>query len=236
MTNAFHAGVQEALEVLADVSGVAEAELRTYLYVRYADAAAEHMFTVASGLDSMVVGEQQIIGQVRASYMDAAERGSVGPALHSLAQTALHTGKRVHAETGIDDSGGSMVSFALDEALAVLGRKDFVGTTALILGAGAMSSLAATQLGKRGVDKLIVANRTRSRAERLAEHSREAGVPAEVVDFNARAGALARADIAISATAAGTFTITAEDISGPGVLIDLSLPRDIADELSLIHI
>lgn len=232
VTNAFHAGVQEALEVLADVSGVAEAELRTYLYVRYADAAAEHMFTVASGLDSMVVGEQQIIGQVRASYMDAAERGSVGPALHSLAQTALHTGKRVHAETGIDDSGGSMVSFALDEALAVLGRKDFVGTTALILGAGAMSSLAATQLGKRGVDKLIVANRTRSRAERLAEHSREAGVPAEVVDFNARAGALARADIAISATAAGTFTITAEDISGPGVLIDLSLPRDIADEVT----
>ena len=68
-----------------------------------------------------------------------------------------------------------MVSFALDEALAVLGRKDFTGTTALILGAGAMSSLAATQLGKRGVDKLIVANRTRSRAERLAEHSREAG-------------------------------------------------------------
>lgn len=232
VTNAFHAGVQEALEVLADVSGVAEAELRTYLYVRYADAAAEHMFTVASGLDSMVVGEQQIIGQVRASYMDAAERGSVGPALHSLAQTALHTGKRVHAETGIDDSGGSMVSFALDEALAVLGRKGFVGTTALILGAGAMSSLAATQLGKRGVDKLIVANRTRSRAERLAEHSREAGVPAEVVDFNARAGALARADIAISATAAGTFTITAEDISGPGVLIDLSLPRDIADEVT----
>lgn len=232
VTNAFHTGVQEVLEVLADISGIAEAELRTYLYVRYADAAAEHMFAVASGLDSMVVGEQQIIGQVRASYIDAAERGSVGPALHSLAQTALHTGKRVHAETGIDDSGGSMVSFALDEALAVLGRRDFAGTTALILGAGAMSSLAATQLGKRGVDKLIVANRTRSRAERLAEHSREAGVPAEVVDFNARAGALARADIAVSATAAGTFTITAEDISGPGVLIDLSLPRDIADEVT----
>ena len=120
VTNAFHTGVQEVLEVLADISGIAEAELRTYLYVRYADAAAEHMFAVASGLDSMVVGEQQIIGQVRASYIDATERGSVGPALHSLAQTALHTGKRVHAETGIDDSGGSMVSFALDEALAVL--------------------------------------------------------------------------------------------------------------------
>ncbi|QYH20335.1 glutamyl-tRNA reductase [Corynebacterium aquatimens] len=232
MTNAFHAGVQDVLEVLSDVSGVSEAELRTYLYVRYADAAAEHMLTVASGLDSMVVGEQQIIGQVRASYLDAAERGTVGPTLHLLAQTALHTGKRVHTETGIDDAGNSMVTFALDEALGVLGADSFEGKTALVLGAGAMSSLAATQLGKRGIAKLIIANRTRSRAERLAEHAREAGVPAEVVDFNARAGALARADITVSATASDGFTITAEDLSGPAVLVDLSLPRDISDDVS----
>ncbi|MCP1388040.1 glutamyl-tRNA reductase [Corynebacterium sp. TA-R-1] len=233
MTNAFHAGVQDVLEVLSDISGVSEAELRTYLYVRYADAAAEHMLTVASGLDSMVVGEQQIIGQVRTSYLDAAERGTVGPTLHLLAQTALHTGKRVHTETGIDDAGNSMVTFALDEALKVLGAESFEGKTALVLGAGAMSSLAATQLGKRGVAKLIIANRTRSRAERLAEHAREAGVPAEVVDFNARAGAVARADITVSATASDGFTITAEDLSGPAVLVDLSLPRDIADDVSL---
>ena len=231
VTNAFHAGVEDVLEVLADISGVSEADLRSYLYVRYADAAAEHMFSVASGLDSMVVGEQQIIGQVRASYLDAAERGTVGPALHSLAQTALHTGKRVHAETGIDDAGGSMVTFALDEAEKVMGS-DFAGKTALVLGAGAMSSLAATQLGKRGVRKLIIANRTRSRAERLAEHAREAGVAAEVVDFNARTGALSRADITVSATASDGFTITADDLSGPAVLVDLSLPRDIADDVT----
>lgn len=232
VTNAFHAGVQDVLEVLSDITGVAEAELRTYLYVRYADAAAEHMLAVASGLDSMVVGEQQIIGQVRAAYIDAAERGTVGPTLHLLAQTALHTGKRVHTETGIDDEGSSMVTFALDEALKVRGSDSFEGATALVIGAGAMSSLAATQLGKRGVAKLLIANRTRSRAERLAEHSREAGVPAEVVDFNARAGALARADIAVSATAAEGFTITREDLSGPHVLVDLSLPRDIAEDVA----
>ena len=232
VANAFHVGVEDVLKVLADVSGVSEAELRGYLYVRYADAAAEHVFSVASGLDSMVVGEQQIIGQVRAAYLDAAERGTVGPTLHSLAQSALHTGKRVHTETAIDEAGGSMVTFALDEAMAEMGVDTLEGHTALVLGAGAMSSLAATQLGRRGVDKLIIANRTRSNAERLAEHAREAGVPAEVVDFNARAGAISRADITVSATASDGFTITAEDLSGPAVLVDLSLPRDIADDVA----
>lgn len=232
VATAFHSGVEDVLGVLARVSGVPEEELRGYLYVRYADAAAEHMFTVAAGLDSMVVGEQQIIGQVRASYLDAAERGTVGPTLHSLAQTALHTGKRVHSETNIDDSGASMVTFALDEARRILGIDDFRERTALVLGAGAMSSLAATHLGKQGIDRLIIANRTRSRAERVAEHAREAGVAAEVVDFNARAGAIGRADITVSATASDDFTITPEDLSGPTMLVDLSLPRDIDDAVT----
>ncbi|EEI16103.1 glutamyl-tRNA reductase [Corynebacterium lipophiloflavum DSM 44291] len=232
VTNSFHSGVEDVLSVLAEKSGVEQAELRSYLYVRYADAAAEHMMTVTSGLDSMVVGEQQIIGQVRSSYQDAAQRGTVGPGLHSLAQSALYTGKRVHSETDIDDAGASMVTLALDEAMAIMGVEDFTGKTALVLGAGAMASLAATHLGKRGINNLIIANRTRSRAERLAEHSREAGVPAEVVDFNSRAGAMARVDIAVSATASDEFTITAEDISGPVMLADLSLPRDIDDAVT----
>ncbi|WP_291313284.1 glutamyl-tRNA reductase [Corynebacterium sp. UBA2622] len=232
VTNSFHSGVDDVLRVLSATSGVAEPELRTYLYVRYADAAAKHMMTVAAGLDSMVVGEQQIIGQVRTSYQDAVERGTVGPGLHLLAQSALHAGKRVHTETAIDDAGASMVTLALEKALGIMGRADFRGTTALVLGAGAMATLSATHLGKMGVDRLIIANRTRSRAERLAEHSREASVAAEVVDFNARAGALARADIAISATASGEFTITPEDISGPVMLADLSLPRDIDDAVT----
>lgn len=232
VTNAFHAGVEDVLRVLADVSGVDVAELRRYLYVRYSDAAAEHIFTVASGLDSMVVGEQQIIGQVRSAYVDAVERGTVGPNLHSLAQAALHTGKRVHSETGIDDSGASMVTVALEEAMERMLVDDLRGKTALVLGAGAMSSLAATHLGKHGIDKLVLANRTRDRAERLAEHSREAGVPAEVVDFADRASVLDRVDLVVSATASDEFTITPADISGPLVLADLSLPRDIDDAVA----
>ena len=235
VTNAFHSGVEDVMRVLSEVSGVDVADLRRYLYVRYSDAAAEHIFTVASGLDSMVVGEQQIIGQVRTAYVDAAERGTVGPNLHSLAQAALHTGKRVHSETGIDDSGASMVTVALEQAMELMRVDDLRGKTALVLGAGAMSSLAATHLGKNGIDSLVLANRTRDRAERLAEHSREAGVPAEVVDFSDRASVLSRVDLVVSATASDEFTITPSDIPGPLVLADLSLPRDVDDAVTEIE-
>lgn len=238
VTNSFHTGVQDVVEVLHEVSGVDIETLRGYLYVRYADAAAEHMMVVAAGLDSMVVGEQQIIGQVRTAYQEAHEQGTVGPALHQLAQAALHTGKRVHSETDIDDAGASMVSFALDEAVNNLSVEDpdtpLRGRTALVLGAGAMASLAATHLGRLGIDKLVIANRTRARAERLAEHSRVANVPAEVVDFEDRASALSCVDIAVSATGAGVFTFNAADIPAERrkdlTLIDLSMPRDINDD------
>lgn len=242
VTNSFHTGVKDVVEVLHDISGVDIETLRGYLYVRYADAAAEHMMVVASGLDSMVVGEQQIIGQVRTAYQEASGQGTVGPALHQLAQSALHTGKRVHSETNIDDAGASMVSFALDEALENLhipsGDNALAGRSALVLGAGAMASLAATHLGRLGVEKLIISNRTRSRAERLAEHAREAGVAAEVVDFENRSSVLDRVDIAVSATGAGSFTISAENLPEnrrPDLtLIDLSMPRDINDDTATV--
>lgn len=233
VTNSFHSGVRDVVTVLHEISGVDIDTLRGFLYVRYADAAAEHMMVVAAGLDSMVVGEQQIIGQVRAVYQEAAERGTVGTGLHALSQSALRTGKRVHSETDIDDAGSSMVSFAIGEGLEKLGAKSLEGKTALVLGAGAMASLAATHLGRLGVDKLIVANRTLGRAERLAAHAREAGVEAEAVDFASRARVLAQVDMAVSATGADEFTIAAADVPGHRreklLLIDLSLPRDIED-------
>ena len=236
VTSSFHSGVNDVVEVLHEVSGVDIETLRGYLYVRYADAAAEHMLVVASGLDSMVVGEQQIIGQVRTAYQQATDSGTVGPALHALAQTALHTGKRVHSETDIDEAGASMVSFAIDQALAQMGidpasENPLAGKTALVLGAGAMSSLAATHLGREGVDKLVMANRTRERAERLASHSEQAGVPAEVIDYAERAHVLSRVDLVVSATGADDFTIKPSDIPVDAklMLVDLSMPRDIDD-------
>lgn len=230
VTTSFNTGVNEVVEVLHRASDVDIDVLRSHLYVRYADAAAEHMLVVASGLDSMVVGEQQIIGQVRLAYQQACEHGTAGPFLHSLAQCALHTGKRVHTETDIDDAGASMVSFAFDEAV---GDRNLRGKVAMVIGAGVMASLAATHLGRLGVAKLVLANRTRSRAEILAEHSREANVPAEVVDYDRRVEALPSVDLVVSATGADIFTVTREDIPAghPLTLIDLSMPRDIEDEV-----
>ena len=244
VTNSFHTGVQDVVKVLASNSGVDEDELRGYLYVRYADAAAEHLLTVTAGLDSMVVGEQQIIGQVRTAYQLAAERGAVGPRIHALAQSALHTGKRVHSETDIDEAGSSMVSFAFDQAMMAMGAVDLKGKTALVLGAGAMSSLAATQAGRLGVDKLIIANRTFDRAERLAGHAQEAGVRAEPIEFEQRAAVLGDVDVVISATGAQDFTLRKDDIPAGHnlMIIDLSLPRDIdnavaeLDNVTLINI
>ncbi|MDK6814167.1 glutamyl-tRNA reductase [Corynebacterium sp. UMB6689] len=237
VTNSFHTGVQDVVRNLADVSGVEEEKLRSYLYVRYADAAAEHLMMVASGLDSMVVGEQQIIGQVRTAYQFASEQGTVGPRIHALAQSALRTGKRVHSETEIDEAGSSMVSFAFDQALSRMGREDLAGKRVLILGAGAMASLAATHAGRLGAH-LIIANRTIARAERVAQHAHEAGVYADVIEYSERAQALRDVDVAISATGAQDFTITAADVERYHVadrelmLVDLSLPRDIDDAVA----
>ena len=244
VTNSFHTGVQDVVKVLAGNSGVDEDELRGYLYVRYADAAAEHLLTVTAGLDSVVVGEQQIIGQVRTAYQLAAEQGAVGPRIHALAQSALHTGKRVHSETDIDEAGSSMVSFAFDQAMMAMGAVDLKGKTALVLGAGAMSSLAATQAGRLGIDKLIIANRTFDRAERLAGHAHEAGVHAEAIEFHRRTAVLDDVDVVISATGAQEFTLTKQDIPAGHnlMIIDLSLPRDIdnsvaeLDNVTLINI
>lgn len=268
VTNSFHSGVQDVVEVLHRVSGIDIDELRSYLYVRYADAAAEHMMVVASGLDSMVVGEQQIIGQVRQAYQRAVAANTAGKTLHALAQSALRAGKRVHTETDIDEAGASMVTVALNEALQYMdlsleksagtahqstanqstdtvasrttsnvNRADeplLIGRTALVLGAGAMASLAATHLGRLGVDKIIVANRTRERADNLVDHAHQAGVRAEAVDFADRYRAYGEVDIIVSATGADNYTV--ERASFPEirrdhvVLIDLSLPRDIADD------
>ena len=201
-TTNFHQGVSDVVDVLHDMSGVPIDVLRDYLYVRYADAAAEHLMLVAAGLDSMVTGEQQIIGQVRTAYQYAANSGTVGPQLHGLVQAALRTGKRVHTETDIDNAGVSMVSFA-------------------------------THLGKQGIDELIMTNRTRERAERLAQHAREAGVEATVVDFDERTVVLSHVDIVVSATGSQNFTISRDDIptDHPLMLVDLSLPRDIDDNV-----
>ncbi|MFI9465481.1 glutamyl-tRNA reductase [Streptomyces xiamenensis] len=174
----YHAGVAELSGMLARYGGVGPDELDPYLYVRYEDEAVTHLFTVACGLDSMVVGEGQILGQLKESLALAQEEQTAGRMLNELFQRSLRVGKRAHSETGIDRAGQSLVTFGLgqldpdrDRALADGAQPDMSwvrGLRALVIGAGSMSSLAATTLARAGVAELVIANRTLERAERLA--------------------------------------------------------------------
>ncbi|RJQ84071.1 glutamyl-tRNA reductase [Amycolatopsis panacis] len=221
----FHGGVNDVSEVLAHQAGMEPAELYDNLYVHYAGAAVEHLFAVASGLDSMVVGETQILGQVRAAYATAREAGTVGRTLHELIQTTLRVGKRVHSETGLDQLGASVVSEALNAA------GELAGKHALIVGAGSMGALGASQLAKAGIGRITVANRTGANAVRLAEKVTEQGVPARSVPLAELAGAVAEADVVVACTGARDAVFLAEHVPPRGgrplVVCDLGLPKDV---------
>ncbi|PRX45554.1 glutamyl-tRNA reductase [Prauserella shujinwangii] len=225
VVEAFHGGLGDISEVLARQAGVEPAELYDNFYVHYAGAAVEHVFSVASGLDSMVVGETQILGQVRSAYATARDAGTVGRTLHELIQTTLRVGKRVHTETGLDQLGASVVS----EALAAAG--DLAGKRALIIGAGSMGALAAAQLRKAGIGEVTVVNRTERNAARLAESIVEQGVPARAVPMDGLAEAVAAADVVVSCTGAKGAVLTAAHVGRrqhtPLVVCDLGLPRDV---------
>ncbi|TDC10899.1 glutamyl-tRNA reductase [Nonomuraea longispora] len=212
----FHAAVTAVSRLLGVHSGVPVEELTPHLYVHYEERAVEHLFSMVCGLDSMVVGEGQILGQVRRSLQLAQRRGTVGATLNELVQQALRVGKRAHHETGIDQAGASLVTAGLALAGDVAGRR------ALVVGAGSMSSLAATTLAKAGVTDIVVANRTYERGVRLAET-----VGGRAVEFSAVAGELAGADIVISCTGAGRHVITPGMLTRPVFLLDLALPHDI---------
>src|SRR3954464_12504791 len=143
----FHAGVAELSTLLAQHSGVGLDELTPYLYVHYEDRAVHHLFSVACGLDSMVVGEGQILGQIKDSLARAQELHTAGRLLNDLFQQALRVGKRAHAGAGIDRAGQSLVTFGLEQLALGAEVSDWArGKKALVIGAGSMSSLAAATL------------------------------------------------------------------------------------------
>jgi glutamyl-tRNA reductase len=223
----FHAGVTAICELLARHCGIPASELTQHLYVHYEDRAVSHLLAVTCGLDSMVTGEEQIIGQVRSALKLAAEQGTAGRVLGDLGRLALRTGKRVRAETGIGRLGASLVSVGIDRALAALGTSnDLTGCSVLVVGAGSMSALAVTTAARSGAQRLVVANRTRARAERLA-----AETGAEVVSLAELPGAIAAADIVISCTGAAGYVISPDMLPAAAdrarVLLDLAMPRDV---------
>jgi glutamyl-tRNA reductase len=220
----FHGGLSDVCNVLAEQSGIASSELAGHLYVHYDEAAVRHSFRVSAGLDSMVVGEAQILGQLRDAYHSATESDSAGRLLHELMQQALRVGKRAHAETGIDKAGQSVVTAALDVAATYLDG-ELAGRPALVVGAGAMGALSVATLTRAGVGPLQVTNRSAERAERLAEAYGATAVPFDELD-----AALASVDLVVSATASTRPVLTRARLerAKPLVVLDLAVPRDVA--------
>ena len=234
VVDAFHGGLSVIGQVLAEHSGMSLQDLTKYAYVRYAEAAVEHLFAVASGLDSAVVGERQVLGQVRRAYAEAESNRTVGRVLHELAQRALSVGKRVHTETGIDAAGASVVSVALGTAGQRL--DGLAGRTAVVVGAGAMGALSAKHLARAGVARVHIVNRTVPRARRLAEGIRELGVASDAFPFDHLPPLLTDADVVVCCTGAVRPVVSLADVhrglahgNEPRQLVicDLGMPRDV---------
>jgi glutamyl-tRNA reductase len=219
----FHGGLSDLTNVLARHAGTDPGHLSRGMHVHYAAGAVEHLFTVAAGLDSMVVGDAQILGQLRAAYATADKAGTVGRALHELVQHALRVGKRVHAETDIDHVAASVVGVAVADAERVLGGLS--GRHALVVGAGSMGALAAAALRRAGSGEVVIANRTPVN-----------GARARAVGLTGLADRIAEADVLVSCTGATDIVIPTSLVTEglalrtpgrPLVVCDLGMPRDV---------
>ncbi len=239
--NRFHGSVAAVCELLSRYSGIVTHELTGHLYVHYEEGAVKHLLAVAAGLDSMVVGEGQILGQVRTALNVARQNGTLGRVLGEVGSAALRTGKRAHSETGIDRTGASLVSVGIDAATEALGSRSLSGLDVLVVGAGSMSALAAATASRAGAAHVTVANRTRRHAERLA-----ASVGGDTAALADLPRAIAAADLVISCTGASGLVITTDIVEAalsqrrgqasgdtgtaagrPLAFLDLAMPRDV---------
>jgi len=227
----FHGGVGEIGNTLAKVTGVPLEELTEHLYVHYEGAAVAHLFRVACGLDSMAVGESQILGQVRTALRTSQASGSAGRTIGHLVQNALRVGKRAHSETKLDRAGPTLVEAGLKRAAELLGPLDQVRV--LVLGAGAMSGLAVASANRAGLTSISVCSRTLGRAGRLAASVGGVPVPLEQLP-----SALATADLVIACAGSTGYLVDREAAEAAQaaradqprraqVFIDLALPRDV---------
>jgi glutamyl-tRNA reductase len=217
----------QVLDLLAEDRGVERASLEQDTYWLTDAGAVRHLYRVASSLDSMVVGEGQILGQVREAYRAATEEHCAGQILNRLFHTSLRVGKKVRSETGIGDSSLSVPRVAVKLAEEVFG--DLTGRRALVLGAGDMSELVVKHLKERGIADLLIANRTPQRASLLAER-----VGGRAIAFDALVSELPEIDVVVSSTGSGEWVVQSETVAGaiatrrePLFFIDIAVPRDI---------
>lgn len=224
---------QAVLELLANVKGIDPAAVLPNLYIYSRERAVQHLFHVTAGLDSMILGETQILGQVKDAYARANAAGVVGSIFHALFRQAVTGAKRVQTETAINQNAASVSYAAVELAKKIFGRLN--ERTVLVLGAGKMSELTLRHLYDQGVRHVIVVNRTKARADQLAACF--GGVSEE---YSRRRECLVRADIVISSTGAPHFVLDKEEMAQvmrarrgrPIFLIDIAVPRDVDPEVN----
>jgi len=229
----FHDGGDAVRAFLTDFHGICSRELADYLYAYYEDRAVQHLFAVTAGIDSMVVGEVQILGQVREAFQAALAERTAGPVLHALFTQALRVGRRARHETAIGQGLASTLSVSLAVAQGQLGS--LAGRSALIVGAGKMARLAAQTLRQAGAAELVIANRTPAHGSALAAEFDGRSVPLEAIDQE-----LAAVDLVVASTAAMSPTVTLDAVrrgldrrqaGRPLVVLDLGVPRDVEPEV-----
>ncbi|HSJ21282.1 MAG TPA: glutamyl-tRNA reductase [Nocardioidaceae bacterium] len=223
----FHGSVETVSRLLCERADQAPEDVVPHLYVHYDDGAVSHLFGVAAGLDSMVVGEGQILGQTRDALRIGQETGTIGPALNVLFQQALRVGKRAHAETDIDSAAPSLVTAALERATEHVGP--VAGKRVLVVGAGAMASLAVATVSRLGAADIAIANRTDAHAARLAQQYD--GRVAALADLETEIGS---AHVLISCTGAAGVVLPLGQVAAarahatdPLAVLDLALPHDV---------
>lgn len=221
------------IAVLSKLGGMPSESLCSNLFTYEDRDAVRHIFRVASSLDSMVIGEPQILGQIKEAYTSATKENTTGVILNRLLHRAFHTAKRVRTETGISDAAVSVSYAAVELAKKIF--YDFKGKKVLLIGAGEMAELAARHLLSQGVSAITVANRTFQKAVEVAQVFK--GVPVSFEEIEAQ---LLEADIVISSTAAPGYVITHDQVKGsmkkrrnrPLFFIDIAVPRDVEPEVN----
>jgi glutamyl-tRNA reductase len=224
----FHAAVGDVRDFLAAHSGADPDEFADHLYTYYDEAAVAHLFSVAAGLDSMIVGESEILGQVRDAWQTAVREQTAPQLLSRMFKHAVESGKRVRTETGISRHPVSIPSAAVAVAAEYLGDLD--GARVLVIGAGHMGSGLASTLRSRGVDEVVVANRTLERAEQLA-----AAIGARAIPLTEIADTLVDIDVLLTSTASSEVLVERAMVemvmacrdSKPLLVVDVALPRDV---------
>jgi glutamyl-tRNA reductase len=224
----FHPGVQDAVEFLAAQAGCATDDLSSHLYTYHDDAAVSHLFAVAAGLDSMIIGESEVLGQVREAWLVAEREGAASQSLSRLFRHAVEVGKRVRTETAIGRGAVSISTTAVSVATKLLGS--LAGANVVLVGAGVMGEGMATALADAAAGEVTVANRSVERATELATR-----IGGRAIGLDRLSTVMARADVLLTSTGAPDFVVTVDDIraamversSSPLLIIDIAVPRDV---------